>query len=99
MMKKCILSFFALIVFWAAAAYSFNEIRLGNGQSVTIGGTTVSCESTPTPSPAGQCNRLKRMTSEEVYLFGLNYGSGNCYIIDNQDHYGVMHSSRGQISP
>jgi hypothetical protein len=98
-MKKGILSLLVLTAFTATAAYSSGEIGLSNGQSVTIGGTTVTCGSTSPSTPASQCSRLKSMTSEEVYIYGHNYGVGNCYIISNQDHYGVMHSSRGQISP
>ena len=100
-MKKFIFSLLTVASVTSSMTYASGDIVLGLGQSVNISGTTVTCASSaPTPSsPSSQCNRLKQMTSEEVFNLGYSTGVGNCYIINNNSNYGVMHTLRGQISP
>jgi hypothetical protein len=79
------------------------EIILRSGQSIDIYGKKISCErSTHSPSPrnpASDCRRLESMHPRDVYDLGYSQGIGSCYIIKNGNYYGVMHSTRGQISP
>lgn len=63
-------------------------------------------EEDPSSSPSSRvsrCARLSKMLPAAIYGVGIYGGEGGgigrCYIINNNGNYGVMHESRGQISP